>query len=186
MSDDIPVEDLQALSDEDLWDGFVAGEDQAVRVLADRYRDEVFGYLLLSTGKQDAAARNCRSIWALLAAWRRPYEGFSSFRGWLYAVVTQNAVPATHPEPFGLGDLIDDLKRGEPNSREARVFYALVDMTRAVRQPLLLTALAGLTVDEAAKACNFNPERVRRCLVKAYAQLGRQSVFAQEAGDEVQ
>jgi DNA-directed RNA polymerase specialized sigma24 family protein len=186
MSDGPSVEELQILSDEDLWKRFVDGEDAAIRLLGDRYHDEVFSYLLLSTGKQDEAARNCRSLWALLAAWRRPYEGFASFRSWLFAVVTQNAVPATHPEMLGLGDLIDDLKRGQPGSRRARVFYAVVDMTRAERQPLLLTAVAGLSVEEAAKACNFTAERTRRCLMKAYGQLGRQSVSWWEETDEVQ
>ena len=186
MAEDQPAHDLQSLSDEDLWQRFVDGEDEAVRALAARYEREMFWYLLLSTGKQDDAARSCRGIWALLTAWRSSFEGFSSFRSWLYAVVTQNAVPATHPEAFGLSDLIDDLKRGEPGSRRARIFYALVDMSRSVRQPLLLTAFAGLTVEEAAKACNFTVARTRRCLVKACARLGRQSVFSQGETDEVQ
>jgi DNA-directed RNA polymerase specialized sigma24 family protein len=188
MTESPPTEDLQTLSDEDLWTRFVGGDDEAIGVLAGRHRDQVFWYLLLSTGKQDDAARNSRAVWALLAAWRAPYEGFGSFRSWLYAVATQNAVPATHPEMFGLGDLIDDLKRGEPESHRARVFYAIVDMTRAVRQPLLLTAVAGLTLEDAAKACNFTVERTRRCLARAYSQLAGQTAFVErvEDGDEVQ
>lgn len=160
-------------SDEQLWQRFVSGDDDALGVLESRYRLELYWYLLLSTGKQDAAARALRSAWTLLAAFREPLSGFGSFRIWLYAVATQNSVPATHPEPFGLTELVDDLKRGEKTSERGRLFYRIVDMARAARQPFLLVTLAGLSVDEAASACNFTVERTWRSLEQAYRSAAR-------------
>jgi DNA-directed RNA polymerase specialized sigma24 family protein len=165
------VQDVDRRPDERLWEAFVGGDDQALSILERRHRVDLFWYLLLSTGKQDAAARALRSVWTLLAGFRAPYEGFGSFRAWLYAVATQNAVPATHPDTFGLTDLIDDLKRGKQSTGRSRLFFEVIDMARAERQPFLLVTFAGLTVEEAARACNFTVERTWRCLEKAYASV---------------
>jgi DNA-directed RNA polymerase specialized sigma24 family protein len=167
------VQDDGGRSDERLWEAFVGGDDEALVVLERRYRAELFWYLLLSMGKQDAAARALRSTWALLAAFRAPHDGFGSFRAWLYAVATQNAVPATHPDAFGLGDLIDDLKRAPQTTERGRLFFYVTDMARALRQPFLLVTLAGLSVEEAAGACNFTVERTWGCLGKAYGEMAR-------------
>ena len=174
--DERRVRDPADQSDERLWGSFVDGDDGALLVLERRYRAELFWYLLLSMGKQDAAARALRSTWTLLVGFRAPFEGFGSFRSWLYAVATQNAIPATHPDTFGLTDLIDDLKRGTSTTERGRLFYHVVDTARALRQPFLLVTLAGLSVEEAAKVCNFTVERAWRAVEKAYvsmAQAGR-------------
>jgi len=170
---DSGTQDGAGRSDERLWQAFVAGEDEALAALEARYRMELFWYLLLSMGKQDEAARALRSTWSLLAAFRAPFEGFGSFRAWVYAVATQNSVPATRPESFGLGDLIDDLKRGPQTSGRGRLFYRIVDMTRVLRQPFLLVTVAGLSIEDAARACNFTVERTCRCVEKAYGSMAR-------------
>ncbi len=184
---DSPIPDrLSALTDEELWSAFVYGQDAAVTALAERYEAELNWYLVLSAGKQDKAARHQRDVWAFLAAYRRPFEGFASFCSWLYAAATQNAVPATHPEMFGLGDLLDDIKRGEAEGRRAKLFFTIADMTKAVRQPFLLVTMAGLPVEEAAKACNFTVEKTLWSVESAYRQLERSGLFDDGGGgDEV-
>jgi DNA-directed RNA polymerase specialized sigma24 family protein len=164
-------------TDEELWSAFASGSDAALDALIERYRAPLYWYLLLSTGKQDAAARHSRDAWALLAAYRQPFEGFASFKSWLYGVATQSAVPATHSEAFGFGDLLDDLKRAPQTSRRGQIFFAIADMARAERQPFLLATLVGLPVPDVAKACNFTVERTWRCLEKAYARLARSDPF---------
>ncbi|MFO7959306.1 MAG: hypothetical protein R6X33_19660 [Candidatus Brocadiia bacterium] len=170
--------------DEELWAAFVDGDDEALRELARRYRDELFWYLLLSTGTQQAAAQHLMNVWDILARYRRPYEGFDSFRSWLYAVATQNSVPATHPEPLGLMDLIGDLKRGKARTRRGRLFFHLTDLTRAVRQPFLLATVGGLNIEETAAVCNFTRRKTEACLRKACRFLRRSGLFEGEA-DEV-
>jgi len=163
--------------DEELWGSYVGGDDAALDALTDRYRDELFWYLLLSTGQQRAAAQHSMNVWETLARYRRGFEAFGSFRGWLYAVATQNAVPAAHPESLGLSDLIEDMRRGEPESRSGRVFYQVADLARSARQPFLLVALAGLSVEEAARACNFTEERTVACVERAFRFLERTGLF---------
>jgi DNA-directed RNA polymerase specialized sigma24 family protein len=209
-------QELTEKSDEELWRAFVAGtsaaagspgaagnsaaadsgatgkgvavrpSDAALDVLIGRYRRPLFWYLLLSTGKQDSAAQYTRNTWALLAAYRRPFQGFESFKGWLYAVATQNWVPATHPATFGFAELLDDLKRTEETSRRAKFFFLITELAPAERQPFLLVTVAGLTVPEAAKACRFDEERAWECLARAYGRLARAELFKRaEAADEL-
>ncbi len=170
--------------DEELWASFVDGDDEALRALARRYRHELFWYLLLSTGTQQSAAEHLMNVWDILARYRRPYEGFEDFRSWLYAVATQNAVPATHPEQLGLMDLIEDLKRGQARTRRGRLFFELTDLTRPVRQPLLLVTVGGLNIDQAARACNFTRRKTEACLEKACRFLRRSGLFEGEAPTE--
>ena len=169
-----------APTDEQLWEWFVQGDDDALGVLEARYRAELHWYLLLSMGKQDGVARALKSVWTLLASYRQGFQGFPSLRTWLYAVVTQNCVPATRPDPFGLTDLVDDLRRGPQRTRREELFYRIVDMSREVRQPFLLTVLAGLSIEDAARACNFDIRRTWRCLERAYERLERGALFRGE------
>ncbi len=172
--------------DEELWAAFVRGDDSALEALVRRHSDALYWYLLLSTGNQDSAVQCLRDVWALLVAWRRPFEGFAGFKAWLYAVATQNSVPATHPEPLGLTDLIDDMKRGPQTSRRSKLFFAIKDLSRFVRQPFLLVTVGRLTVEEAAAACNFTVDRTLSCVQKAFRWLARTDAFSTvQSSDEM-
>jgi DNA-directed RNA polymerase specialized sigma24 family protein len=141
---------------------------------------------LLSTGRQHPAAQHLFRTWDLVARWRRPYTGFDSFRGWLYAVATQTAVPAGHPEGLGLTELMDDIARGQPVGRSAEVVFRIADMRRHVRQPFLLVTVAGLSIADAAKACNFTEPNTVRRVEAAYRRLAGARLFnPPRAPDEV-
>ncbi len=165
-----------------LWDAYCAGDADALRVLVGRYKDELYWYLLLSTGRPDEAARHCIQTWVLVARCAAAVEGFSSFREWLYAVATQNTVPPTHPETFGLSDLLAEVTRGRPGGERGRIMIRLIEMHRRLRQPLLLVTLAGLGVDEAARVCNYTAERTVRALDRACRVLGRSGLFEPQEG----
>ena len=175
---------VNGASDEQLWGAFVRADDSALETLVDRYSSGLYWYLLLSTGNQQAAAQQAVSIWELVACYRRPFEGFGSFKSWLYAVATQNAVPAARREDLGLSGLLDDMRRSAQVSGKARTFFGIRDMVRSIRQPFLLVAVAGLTVEDAAKACNFSEERTVRSIEMACRQLGRARLSG-GGGDEL-
>jgi DNA-directed RNA polymerase specialized sigma24 family protein len=165
------------MTDEELWAAYVGGDDAALEPLVDRHCGALFWYLLLSTGRQKPAAQHAFSTWDLVARWRRPHDGFESFKGWLYAVATQNAVPAGHPEGMGLTELMEDVSRSEPTGRWGETFFRIADMHRHVRQPFLLVTVAGLSIVEAARACNFSEEMTARCVETAYRRLARTRLF---------
>jgi DNA-directed RNA polymerase specialized sigma24 family protein len=174
------------MTDEELWDAYVAGEDDALGSLVERHNGVLFWYLLLSTGRQRPAAQHLFRTWELLARWRRPFAGFGSFKGWLYAVATQNCVPAGHPEGLGLTELMEDLGRGEAAGRAGEVFFRIADMQRHVRQPFLLVTVAGLSIPEAAAACNFTETDTARRVETAFRRLAGTRLFRSvEVPDEV-
>ena len=155
--------------DDALWDGYCAGDADALRALVRRHKDELYWYLLLSTGRPDEAARHSIQTWVLVARCARAVEGFSSFRGWLYAVATQN-------------DLVAEVRRGRPGSERGRIMTRLIEMHRRLRQPLLLVTLAALGVEEAARVCNYTAERTVRALDRACRVLGRSDLFEPQEG----
>ncbi len=176
MADDQP--DIgDARSDEQLWQSYIEGETEALELLVRRHSADLFWYLLLSTGQQQTAGRHFMATWELLARYRKPFVGFESFKEWLYATATQNAVPANHPEAMGLGELLDDVRRGAPVDRRAQIFFRITDMRRHLRQPFLLVTVAGLSMAGAARACNFPRERTHRFVQKAYRRLAHSREF---------
>jgi len=186
MTEQPPASQNRPPTDEELWGAFVEGDDGALEALVDRYNGELFWYLLLSTGRQRSAAQHLFRVWDLVARYRKPHAGFGSFRAWLYAVATQNAVPAGHPEGLGLTELLDDLGRGAPTSRTAEVFFRIADMRRHLRQPFLLVTVAGLSPADAARACNFTEERTVRYVAAAYRRLAASRLFpSTKVPDEV-
>jgi len=174
MADDNTATYDPAVSDEDLWDEFVSGDAGAAEVLAERYGDELYWYLFLSMGDQQRAAQGLLRTWELACDFRRSFEPFESFRSWIYAVATQNSVPATQSDMTGLVDLLDDVRRKPVLPRRGDVFFGIRDMLRWVRQPFLLVTVAGLTVRQTAWACNFTEDKVLRALAEGCRQLGRQ------------
>ena len=191
MADPQPTETVPPRSDEDLWRAYVEGEDAALDGLIRRHTEDLFWYLFLSTGQQQTAGRHLMRTWDLVASYRGEFDGFDSFKSWLYAVATQNAVPANHPEDMGLTELVNEMTRGGPIDRRAEIFFRIGDLRRHLRQPFLLVTVAGLNIAEAAKACNFTRERTLKFLEKAYRRLSRSPEFrgrgsvARGAEDEV-
>jgi hypothetical protein len=141
---------------------------------------------LLSTGRQHPAAQHLFRTWDAVARWRRPHAGFDSFKGWLYAVATQTAVPAGHPEDLGLTELMDDISRGQPIGRSAEAVFRIAEMRRHLRQPFLLVTVAGLSIAEGAKACNFSEPDTARRVEAAYRRMAGTRLFSSaKAPDEV-
>jgi len=173
-------EQLQQLSDEALWQAYVKGNEAAFAEVQRRYRDLLFRYLALSLNELRPAIEQLGRLLSKVAACRRPYEGFDSLRGWLLAVATQQVVPAHHREDPGFSEFFSDLRRAQPADKEALVRRALADLRREERQPLLLTAVCGLSVAEAAKACRFTPQRTMALIQRAYREMIRSGVFSED------
>ncbi len=169
-------------SDEALWERFVDGEDSALDALVRRHEDELYTYLLLSTRSPRTALQHLLNTWEIVAGYRRPYEGFGSFRSWLYAVATQNCVPATHSDTFGLGEVLADIRRAAPADRRSKIVHRLSDLTRRIRQPVLLVGVVGLSIEDASKVCNFTRSRTIAYLERACRFLARSGLF--EPGEE--
>lgn len=171
---------LRDLSDESLWKAYVDGHDEAFAEVRRRYQGLLFRYLALSLNDVRAAAQQLGTVLCMAAAWRKPYEGFDSLKGWLLAVATQQVVPAHWREDHGLTEFLTDLKRREPVSAAEQIRHALADMKREERQPFLLVVAGGLSIAEAAKACRFTPDHTVRLIARACREFARSGVFSKE------
>ena len=185
MAEDTHREQRPTSGDESLWSRFIEGDEGALLTLASRYRDELYWYLLLSTGRPRTAAEGTLSVWSRMAQCRRPIEEFTSFRIWLYAVATQNVVPPTHPERFGLTDAMQELRAERPSSQREQLVLAIRDLQVSIRQPFLLLVVAGLSMEETAMCCNFTKGRTVACVEKACRRLQSNAALREVVGAEV-
>jgi DNA-directed RNA polymerase specialized sigma24 family protein len=161
----------RSLSDEALWEEYVDGSGEAFDEIRERYQNSIFQYLLLSGTDLRTAAEALGQILCQAATYRRHFEGFPSLKSWLFAIATQQAVPAHVPEQEGLIDFISELRHGEPSNREEKLRRALRDVRRDVRQPFLLVAAFGLDIAEAARACRFRPETTVKKVERGYREV---------------
>ncbi|MFW5923877.1 MAG: RNA polymerase sigma factor [Planctomycetota bacterium] len=158
-------------SDETLWAEYLDGSESAFRRLQQRYEEPIFRYLQLSGLDPKDAAQALGQVLCHIATYRRQPEGFGSIREWFYAVATQKVVPAHVPDEDGLADFLSQIKEGRPESASDRFRRALDGMQRKIRQPFLLVTLAGLSTQEAARACRFRPGTTERRIELAYRRL---------------
>jgi len=171
---------FEQLSDEALWQAYVGGDDDAFAEVRRRYEGPLYWYLLLSLSSPRRAAEGLVKVMELAAAWRQPHDGFDSLKGWLYSIATQSVAFRRAGDEFGLSQFFEDLKMQPPRSRREKVIRALADLNRELRQPLLLVAVVGLSISEAARACNYTEQRTIACIERACRLLGRSGHFSVE------
>jgi DNA-directed RNA polymerase specialized sigma24 family protein len=180
MEPDTTLEPLDTLSDDALWAAYVSGRDEALDEVIRRHGPELLRYLHLSLGDPARALEELGRSVCRAAAWRRPYEGFDSLRGWLLAVATQVSTPAAASHEEGLKEMLDDLRRGEPGTDQEALRRAVCDLRRDLRQPFLLTVVLGLSAAEATKACRATPAMVARNAARACRALAASIPLAPE------
>lgn len=168
------------LDDDQLWAEYVDGSDGAFTEIRNRYQEPIWRYLLLSGQDQRGAAQALGQILCHMATHRRHMEGFSSVREWIFAIATQQVVPAHVPEEDGLMDFVAELKQGEPETRAERMRRAIGDMQRRIRQPFLLFTVFGLSIPEAARACRFPEEKTAQHIELAYRRMARSGLSREE------
>ena len=166
------------MTDEQLWDAYVGGDDAALEALVDRHNGALFWYLFLSTGRQQPAAQHVFRTWDLVARWRRPYEGFGSFR----ALALRRGDAEQRPGRPSRGTRPDGADGGHAPRRSlpaagARCSSASPTCTATCASLSCWSASPGLTIAEAARACNFTEQDTARCVETAYRRLARARLF---------
>ena len=182
MGDPGPTGELEHLSDDELWLSYIGGADGAFAEVRRRYEGELYWYLVLSLASPRRAAEQLAKVLGLAAAYRFPHEGFDSLKGWLYAIATQTAAHTGESEEPGLVDMVRESQRGQLPSDRERLMYAIFDLGRRERQPLLLVTVGRLSVSEAAGACNFTTDQTVTHIRKGLRELAACAPPA-EAGD---
>jgi len=180
---------LRVRSDEQLVALFRAGNDDAFRVIHDRYRQRLFAYVrrMLPYGPRSDAEDALQDVF--LSAYRslRADERPVALRAWLYRVAHNRCIdelrrpapiPAELPD-VAASDLHDPIEQSGRREDLERLVRDLERLPEQQRSALLLRELEGLTYTEIAVTLGVSLPAVKSLLVRARMGLAE----AREARD---
>jgi RNA polymerase sigma factor (sigma-70 family) len=167
---------LRLRSDEQLVELFRAGHDEAFRVIYDRYRQRLFGYVrqMLSGSRQDAEDATqdvfIRAYGALRAS-GRPV----TLRAWLYRVAHNRCIDQLRRPAPALADVFDNsrsplrdpLVEAERREELRRLVADVRRLPDQQRSALLMRELQGMSYAELAGALDTSIAAVKSLLVRA-------------------
>ncbi|HEY6781760.1 MAG TPA: sigma-70 family RNA polymerase sigma factor, partial [Candidatus Dormibacteraeota bacterium] len=161
---------------------FRAGDDEAFRVIHDRYHQRLFAYTrqMLPGCRQDAED-------ALQDVFVRAYAGLRSsdrelaLRAWLYRVahnrcideLRRPAVPAPELLEFVRPPIHDPIAEAEQRESLRRLIADLRRLPQHQRSALLMRELSGMTYSELAAALGVSVPAVKSLLVRARVGLAQ-------------
>lgn len=181
---------LRLRSDEQLVELFRAGDDDAFRVIHDRYRARLFAYArqMLPGSSQDAED-------ALQDVFMRAYSGLRAndrhvaLRAWLYRVAHNRCIDQMRKPPAGVpldGDELrathsDPIVAAEQRETLRRLILDVQRLPEQQRSALLMRELSGMSYTEMSEALETSVPAVKSLLVRARVGLAA----AEEARDRL-
>jgi RNA polymerase sigma factor (sigma-70 family) len=179
---------LRLRSDEQLVALFRDGDDEAFRVIHDRYRQRLFAYTrqMLPGSRQDAED-------ALQDVFVRAYSGLRSserqlaLRAWLYRVahnrcideLRRPALPAPELIELVRAPIQDPIAQAEQRESLRRLIADVRRLPEQQRSALLMRELSGMSYSELAAALAVSVPAVKSLLVRARVSLA-QAIVARE------
>lgn len=171
----IAQQDPSALqSDAALLDRARAGDGQAFRVMYDRHLEAIRGYALGRVGPDgadDIVSETFATAWRACGGFD---AGAASARPWLYGIATNVIARHRQREKQWLqqhkrAEALVAATALEPTAYELdpALANAIAELSPALRDTLLLTALADLTVAEAGRALGISATAARVRLLRA-------------------
>jgi RNA polymerase sigma factor (sigma-70 family) len=180
---------LRLRSDEQLLAQFRAGNDEAFRVLHDRYRQRLFAYVrqMLSAGSRQDAEDVMQDVFVRAYGGLRVDGREINVRAWLYRVAHNRCIDHLRrptPPPVELYELsrkplhdpVEEAQRREDLSRLVQDIGRLPEQQRSA---LLMRELDGMSYADLAAALDVTVPAVKSLLVRARVGL----VDAAEARD---
>src|SRR3954454_246487 len=180
---------LRLRSDEQLVAAFRGGDDEAFRVLYDRYRQRLFAYVrqMLSAGSRQDAEDVLQDVFVRAYGALRHDAREMNVRAWLYRVAHNRCIdPLRRPVPPAhevfeasrkpLHDPIEEAQRRDDLRRLVEDVGPLPDQQRSA---LLMREIDGMAYADLAVALGVTVPAVKSLLVRARIGL----VEAQEARD---
>lgn len=180
---------LRLRSDEQLVALFRAGNDEAFRVIHDRYRQRLFAYTrqMLPGSRQDAED-------ALQDVFVRAYGGLRAndralaLRAWLYRVAHNRCVdelrrpvpPAREIVEMVRPPAVDPIAEAEQRETLRRLIADVRRLPEQQRSALLMRELGGMSYNDIAEALGVSVPAVKSLLVRARLGLA-QSAEARDA-----
>ena len=179
-----------ATSDEACMQRYRQGDEQAFRVLYQRYREKLHRYVLRLSGHDGEAEEVFQEVWVAVIRSRDSFDTSASFATWLFSIAHRRAADRwralSRHAPDGLGNagdneetlsrVIDDTAATPERQWHSRSLgEALLDAVAMLplpqREAFLLKAEGDLSLDEIAQATGVNRETAKSRLRYAQKRL---------------
>ncbi|WP_180540600.1 RNA polymerase sigma factor [Nevskia soli] len=171
-------------ADFEMLEGCRRGEAEAFRLLFETYKDRVYSFALRFLGDESRAADLTQDVFVKLYDRIAEFRGDARFETWLYRIVANaciddqrrrkkwlpwlNQEPPAHVGRSNSGD--DRLVRRET---EGAVQQAIGKLSPALRAPILLRYVEGLSYEEIGETLSLSPGTVASRLSRAHRLLAR-------------
>jgi RNA polymerase sigma factor (sigma-70 family) len=176
---------LRIRSDEQLVSLFRAGNEDAFRVIHDRYRQRVFAYTrqMLSASSADAEDA-VQEIFVRAYAGLRASDRELALRAWLYRIAHNRcidelrrpqAVASDDIETLAHSSVADPAARVEQRDALRRLIGDIRRLPEQQRSALLMRELGGVTYAEISEALGVSVPAVKSLLVRARVSLAQAS-----------
>ena len=180
---------LRLRSDEQLLALFRAGNDEAFRVLHDRYRQRLFAYVrqMLSAGSRQDAEDVLQDVFVRAYGALRNDNREMNVRAWLYRVAHNRCIdhlrrpipPAAEIFEISRKPLHDPVEEAQRRDDLRQLVHDVANLPEQQRSALLMREIDGMTYADLAVALDVTVPAVKSLLVRARVGL----VEAAEARD---
>ena len=167
--------------DEQLYERYLRGEEDALRVLIDRYRESLVLFLFGYVHNMEDAEELMLDAFAVAASGTSRFSGKSSFKTWLYSIGRNLARKHLRRQRLKLVafdqfvDTQDQKILPEEllltKERNRVLHAALRELPSDYRQALYLLEIEGMSVEEAARVMGKNKKQLYNLAFR-----GRQAV----------
>jgi RNA polymerase sigma factor (sigma-70 family) len=172
-------------TEEDLVAAATGGSDHAFTMLAERYYDAIFGYLMRQTGDRELAEDLAQETMVIAYRKIRTLEDGRRFAGWLFRIA-QNELRSNRRrakirqfisidrlfEEFGFTARTND-RSSDPHQAMERdqIQQVLDELSPNLRDALLLARLWGFPSREVARILGISPSAARQRISRADTQF---------------
>jgi RNA polymerase sigma factor (sigma-70 family) len=177
-------------TDEELYGRYLAGDEDALRLLLERYREGLTRFLTGIVGNEQDAEELMMDAFAALLATEKRFAGRSSFKTWLFAIGRHKAVSFLRRRRLfaPLPETASGPEPGEELFAEERhrlLFEALRTLKAEYRDALYLTYFEEMSCAQTARVLGKTERQTSDILYRAKQALrralGREGVT--DAGD---
>ena len=173
-------------NDSDAVAAAMSGRQDGYRTLLDRYRADVFRVVRGQIGDEDEALDLTQESFVAAFASLRRYDPSRPFRAWILTIAVnkcrdwrrRRAVRKLFTFALPI-EAARDVQGADPDPEQAlgsadavaRIRSALADLPHALREPLVLCALEGMSQDEAADVLGISRKAVETRIYRARQKL---------------
>ena len=168
----------------EMLEGCRRGEADAFRLLFETYKDRVYSFALRFSGDEARAADLTQDVFVKLYDRIADFRGEARFETWLYRIVANACIDdqrrrkrwlpwLNHETPVRIGRANHADERLVRRETEGAVQQAIGKLSPALRAPILLRYVDGLSYEEISDVLAISPGTVASRLNRAHQQLAR-------------